>query len=368
MASSHLEMTLYIIAPKFGEDSSSHNITFGPGYGWAAGQSGTWKVTLTLTNRDSLDVVINWTRSQYHHFIKFQSMHIVPRTNFFQIATAVKLDWSDKGQSSSQIHTAQAVVPVASVLEADHYNFIVVFSTEPDLLRSFFTPVLTPLPAPTPMPELTPKPVSKDKTLPLSLLLLKDPSSVDICFIFSSDKPYSNLGLWAHRCILSQHNGFAELIQHAKTVQSLGGMIQTDKNANVDTDSDSSLRSFSNISIDSMDTATGPTTTQGMVGPASKELIIKVDKVSLATFCVLLYYIYTGEVNLTVDTGCFVLSDTNKASLVWRDSVGKVKDSINWRPLEQDSPWRLKHVTSDELLDASIFYGLDDLELSLQRV
>ncbi|KAG0060893.1 hypothetical protein BGZ89_011895 [Linnemannia elongata] len=241
-----------------------------------------------------------------------------------------------------------------SVLLGGRYEFDVVFSTEADFRRT------TPAPAPAPVikPKLVLQSTSASKQKNLISLLLKDPSSVDVCFTFTNNKTCSNIGLWAHRFLLSQHESFAKLIQDAITVQSLGDMVLADTKSAEDVDSD--VESTSNLSVDTAITATGAA--RGIsIGAASKELFIKIDTVSLATFCVMLYYIYTGEIDYTVDATRFVLSNTNKVSLVWRDSAGKVEESVDWRPLDQNSPWRLKEVTLNELKDAAFHFGLTDL-------
>jgi hypothetical protein len=81
----------------------------------------------------------------------------------------------------------------------------------------------------------------------------------------------------------------------------------------------------------------------------------------------MLYYIYTGDIDRTVHPDRFVLSDTKTVSLVWRNSAGKVEESVTWHPLDQNSPWRLKDVTWKELKEAAIHYGLKDLEAAAHR-
>ncbi|KAG0376434.1 hypothetical protein BGX24_007760 [Mortierella sp. AD032] len=231
-----------------------------------------------------------------------------------------------------------------NVTVGDKYDFDVVLSTDQEVLRTSAVP--TPVPKPAPATKTV---TEKEKSLISSLL--KDPTSVDICFTFASDKTCSNIGLWAHRFVLSRHESFVKLIKDATTVQSLGGMALAEKAPEGDVDSDA--ESISNRSINTVVTTTalsrGP-----MVGTASKELVIRID--------MMLYYMYTGEIDRTVEPSRFVLSDTNKASLVWRDSTGKVEDSVDWRPLDQDSPWRLKDVTWNELKDAAVHFGLEELQ------
>ncbi|KAF9899721.1 hypothetical protein EC991_008428 [Linnemannia zychae] len=350
VASSHLEMSLYVIAPPFRLDSLAHSITFGPGYGWVAGS---WKVTLTRTDEGDLRIGVNWNRAQGQPFISFYTMRIIPRSNCFRVVSTIKLDWKDTVPSTAAIHSAQTVIPANSVLEGDQYNFTMVFSTEFDLLRSF----LKQPPPPTPVSTAASTTVSREKRL--ISLLLQDPNSVDVCFTFPFDKSNANIGLWAHSLLLSQHESFAELIQNVKTIQSLRGIFVSEKQFDAAGKGDGTADSDS---VHSTDTATGVGRTSSTSTASRAPLVIAVDTVSLATFCAMLYYIYTGDVDLSVDTNRFVLSDTSKTTLVWRDSVGKVENSIDWHPLGQDSPWRLKDITWKELMDAAAQYGLKDLQ------
>lgn len=182
-------------------------------------------------------------------------------------------------------------------------------------------------------------------------LLLKDAHSVDICFTFTSDKACSNIGLWAHRVVLMRHKVFAKLLQKQSELQALVAANAKDDKPVSKIDSD--VESTSTVSAeDALNSSSASDTCS---------LVIKVDKFSLATFCALLYYIYTDEVRLTVDTGCFAIS-SGESSLVWRDATtGKTRDTVRWHPTDSSSSWRLKDVTWDELLEAADHYGLSDL-------
>ncbi|KAK3838844.1 MAG: hypothetical protein J3R72DRAFT_448466 [Linnemannia gamsii] len=346
MGSSQMEATLSVISPRFATLNSQQNIVIGAGSGWTFGVC---KLTLQ-NNRGNIQLDILWERLPSGPHVHFRSIHIFSRLNPLK---AVKVESLHYNWTLSSPSVSQRVSILAdTVTVGDKYDFDVVLSTDREALRT--TSVSTPVPNPAPIT----KPVtSKEKSLISSLL--KDPTSVDVCFTFTSDKTCSNIGLWAHRFVLSRHESFVKLIQDATIVQSLGGMALAEKAPESDGDSDA--ESISNRSINTVVTTTalprGP-----MVGSGSKELVIKIDGVSLATFCVMLYYMYTGEIDRTVDPSRFVLSDTNKASLVWRDSTGKVEDSVDWRPLDQDSPWRLKDVTWKELMDAAVHFGLEELQ------
>ncbi|KAF9084967.1 hypothetical protein BGX23_010072 [Mortierella sp. AD031] len=347
-------MTVSVVSPPFEKFHDVRSIAVAPQSGWG---HGTWTVTLARELAD-LIVSLEWSRSQLINddCLKLQSMYIIPHSDFFNTVAIGTLKWSNAYSC-----TARAQFPAKKVFCDGRYNFDIVFSTNPELSRAFAIIPPAPAPVPTPVPDPEPASSPASKLKGLGTMLLKDPTSVDVCFTFSSDKTYSDIGLWAHRCILSQHESFAKLIREAAMVHSLGNIVLAEKESNADADSDT--ESISNISIDSMLTTAAAATAEGVsVGVASKELVIKVDKVSLATFCVMIYYIYTGEINRSVDPIRFVLSNTNKATLVWRDSTGKIEDSVGWRPLDQGSPWRLKEVTWKELKDAAAHYGLKDLQ------
>ncbi|KAF9358337.1 hypothetical protein BGX26_001994 [Mortierella sp. AD094] len=114
------------------------------------------------------------------------------------------------------------------------------------------------------------------------LILLRDIHSVDVCFVFESDKTCLNVGLWAHRAILSRYKGFENAIHTANKAMS------------------SSSEDMANLTIGESDVSSSSTSVQAdvILGP----LMIPVEKFTLATLCVLLRYIYTGEINLSAET------------------------------------------------------------------
>ncbi|KAG0282075.1 hypothetical protein BGZ96_000854 [Linnemannia gamsii] len=353
-ATRYMELTLAVISSRFDKFPGSRTITIETVRGLGEGN---WSVTLQRA-ANNLTVVATWHRPDTTEktFLNFKSMHIVPRSNFFNPVATTMLEW----QLYESRCSGTASFPAEKVLAADQYNFDVVFSSTFELSRSFAS-IPNTASTPTAISNSETKSVYKERGL--ISLLLKDPSSVDVCFTFISDKTYSNIGLWAHRCVLSQYDSFSRRIQEAKALQSLGEMVLTEKVAGGDADVDSDVESISTFSLNSMDTATGPAATGSSFDTASRApLVIKVNTVSLATFCVMLYYIYTGEVDRTVHPNRFVLSNTNKVSLVWRNSAGEVEDSVVWHPLNQNSPWRLKDVAWRELKEAAVHYGLKGLE------
>ncbi|KAK3838843.1 MAG: hypothetical protein J3R72DRAFT_448465 [Linnemannia gamsii] len=355
-----IEMLFPVFWTRFDKYSTTCTFSHVTGSGYGGGE-GIWNVTLTRNRADSdLTVSTLWTRTQPTHqtFLPFKSMYIVPRSNFFHVIAMVPLAWS----AGTCTQSAKVLVPAHTVLKDDRYDFDIVFSTDHELTRNSATvPSSVPVPASTPIP--TPTSMLKERNL--ASLLLKDPNSVDVCFRFPSHKTIANIGLWAHSFLLSQNVTFAKLIQNARMIQSLVcmGLAKKDSDGNDENDSDtgSNTESFSDFSVRSTNTVTGPAISS-VAADSRAPLVIKVDDVSLATFCVMLYYIYTHKIDLAVDTSRFVLSDTNKADLLWRDDTGKVENSAKWRPLDQDSPWRLKDVTWKELKDAAAQYGLEGLQ------
>jgi hypothetical protein len=75
------------------------------------------------------------------------------------------------------------------------FDFQVVLSTAPTVAR-------TPQPPPPKNHDILPR-------------FLKDPHSVDICFVFPNDRDAADVGVWAHRVVLSQTKVFAKMIDDA---------------------------------------------------------------------------------------------------------------------------------------------------------
>jgi hypothetical protein len=226
------------------------------------------------------------------------------------------------------------LVNISKVTDDDMYRFDIVFSTGKEIAR-----------------KLAPTPFKNREIIPL---LLKDANTVDVCFTFTSDKVYSNIGLWAHRVVLSRFKDFAELIAKEESQQLL---MSKDKDKK-----DKVMEKGSNDVPSSAGDPARTNTNDPTLAPSidSRTILIKVDKFSLATFCALLYFIYMDEINLSIDTSRFVLS-VSEGSMVWRDGEGKSRNTIGWPPLEQSSPWKLKDVAWDELLEAASYYGFSDL-------
>jgi hypothetical protein len=179
------------------------------------------------------------------------------------------------------------------------------------------------------------------------LSLLKDVHSVDTCFIFTSDKSCSNLGLWAHSAILSHYKGFDELIKKATRAASPEQASKSEDSL----DKSASIQPASDMA-------------ESLCVPTS--LTIEIKGFSLATMCSILYYIYTGEARILVNTDQYAISKA-ESTLVLHDSMGKARESVRWDPLDVDSSWKLKDVTWEELCLAAEYYGLDELQTRCEK-
>lgn len=91
-----------------------------------------------------------------------------------------------------------------------------------------------------------------------------------------------------------------------------------------------------------------------------------VDQVSLATFCAVLRFIYSGKIERTVNSGKLAISKP-QTSLMVQDTAARIKDAFRWNPLHSDSPWNIKPATWSELLNAADIYKIDTLHARCQE-
>ncbi|KAF8942369.1 hypothetical protein BGZ47_006555 [Haplosporangium gracile] len=330
------EVTLKVISPRLNENNTTATIN-----SQTCTSNSLWTVTLTRSNDKMLAMTLQWQRGTHQDFTHYQSVRVFPESCPTPILTysfiISKINLVNGPQAKCGSFKEE------DVIKDDEYNFEIVLCTAPDLPRK--------LELPTP-----PAPKNHD----IIPLLLKDANSVDVCFTFTCDKVYSNVGLWAHSVVLARHKVFAKLFQHQDDLKSIVANNDDRKAAKVESDAEST----STISADS-----SPRSSLSAATGDTRSLVVKVDKFSLATFCALLYYIYTDEVHLAIDTDRFAIS-SGEGSLIWRDpTTGKMRDSVRWHPTDQSSPWKLKDVTWDELLEAADHYGISDLRANcLEKV
>ncbi|KAG0280793.1 hypothetical protein BGZ96_001422 [Linnemannia gamsii] len=300
-----------------------------------------WTIILTRSHDDKLTLHLKWCRVSHADQTYYNSMHVFPHSSPNAVFHYSFASNCVNPVNGTEINCGS--FPAEKVTNGNKYEFDIVLCTVADIPR---VPIL-----PTP-------PVPKNHDI--IPLLLKDVNSVDVCFNFTCDKAYSNVGLWAHRVVLTRYKFFSKLLQlHDELQQSLAVSANIENDPKKSSKAESDAESTCTESVDGSPISS-PTTGTETVGDL-RSLVVKVDKFSLATFCALLYYIYTNEVHLTIDTDRFVVS-SGEGSLVWRDAAtGKMRDSMSWHPMDRSSPWRLKDVTWEELLEAADHYGISDL-------
>lgn len=89
-------------------------------------------------------------------------------------------------------------------------------------------------------------------------------------------------------------------------------------------------------------------------------MTLTTDKVSLPAFCALVMYIYTGEIERTVDPRKFAIS-TPHTSLAIRHTAKRVKDTFRWCPQDSGLPGILGPVPWTDLLIAADIYQIETL-------
>lgn len=202
--------------------------------------------------------------------------------------------------------------------QGSQYAFYVVISRSSELKSLFHVPKSKQM---DPITEAT-KNMGANQASDMLLRLLRDIHLVETQFVFTSDKSYAGIGLWAHRAVLSKHLIFDYLIKQAVK----------DHATSSETESEFS------------------------------PLTITISGVSLATFCVLLMFMYTNKIERTIDPNKFALSKPH-ASLVIHDTAGQIKSSFRWHPLDLNSPWHFKEVSWEELLLGAVLFGIDNLRV-----
>ncbi|KAF9085610.1 hypothetical protein BGX23_009512 [Mortierella sp. AD031] len=223
---------------------------------------------------------------------------------------------------------------VEKLIVGNSYDFNAVVSTGPDRARE--------VPSPKPGNNIR--------------RLMRDTHSIDTCFVFHSDKSCANINLWAHCSVLSSYKSFAKLLQDQEKLKHL----HADDHAN-------EREAQTTLLIDStarrvaatMQAASGAT----IAATETRVLVIKVNSFSLATMCALVEFLYTGNIERSIDTTQFVITHC-KSFLGWYDeTTGKIRDSVRWHSFDHNTPWRLKDVTWSELLDVANHYEIEDLAL-----
>ncbi|KAG0326395.1 hypothetical protein BGZ99_009635 [Dissophora globulifera] len=311
-----------------------------------------WKVVLMRTNEIlEVRVSLNYKKpcdcedceGSSTYPAAYNAIYIVPHHDHTISSTVY-----DSAKQIQDGSVLEASIEVDRVLHKDKFLFDIVLTTRAELSRK---PV---------EPSKLIEPPKSDTTASINQevmrTLLKDTHSVDLCFVFSSDKSYSNVGLWAHRSILSRYEPLADLIR-----KSTASALRRGQVASTDSSTDDNHISDAGLHFAGEDDSSTLTNDNHEVGGDGSVLTILVEKFSLATLCVLLRFIYTGEINLSADTNQHTISMT-ESSLILKTIAGKTRECVRWNPLDVDSPWKFKDVTWDELLLATGFYGVTELQ------
>ncbi|KAF9902007.1 hypothetical protein EC991_005417 [Linnemannia zychae] len=195
-------------------------------------------------------------------------------------------------------------------------------------------------------------------------LLLKDASSVDVCFEYQYQKNGSTnkIRLWAHSVILSRHKAFARLIQDEKLHHRLNH-----KEVNKIGDKDKASgkpepKSMPGLpeydSIYECDSPAVTTCSSTCPAPYIEPLVIKVENIALETMCTLLHHLYTNEIRRSFDSSRFVISciTANDDSL-----ASNYYPSNDYSSNLPDRRMAARNVSWYDLLDAAKHFEILDL-------
>ncbi|KAF9083622.1 hypothetical protein BGX23_011284 [Mortierella sp. AD031] len=230
-----------------------------------------------------------------------KSMHIIPGQEFNAILSIS----IDKEQLQSKVNAVK-------VFDGNKHDFHIILSSGQDLTRKTVPP--------------------RCKHLEILSLLLKG-SIVTVVFIyFAPDLACTNssLGLWAHRCVMSPYAAFHKLISEGEE------LVNKKKSAQ-------------EIDETAGDISAAIALTGGIP--------ILVDKCSLSAFCALLYYIYTGDIDLKLDMTRFLCHRDNGRDNSWSLSSLMVGNEFSTTP---DTTW-------GELMEAADYYGITELGQQCRR-
>ncbi|KAG0342242.1 hypothetical protein BG000_006161, partial [Podila horticola] len=209
--------------------------------------------------------------------------------------------------------------PFSAEVEQDNeYRFCIVVSIQEDILELFRCQKVAPRHPIVEAVEPEPAPLGND----IMMTLLKDIYSV----LFASNNSFADFSLWAHRSILPRLPVLCGLITQESAVRS------------------------------------SPAEGRSEFSP----LTLMVDQVSLATFCAVLMFIYSGKIERTVNSSKLAISKP-QTSLTAPDTAARIKDAFRWNPMHSDSPWNIKPATWSELLIAADIYKIDTLHARCQE-
>ncbi|KAF9141682.1 hypothetical protein BG015_001206 [Linnemannia schmuckeri] len=277
-------------------------------------QNCSWSIVLTRKS-ETLRIELSWSSGYDRYFRTHIHPPLFLSMNFIHHKHGIIIAALDQNRSSNS-QTYWMTIPIDKAMRGKVYDFEIVLTTQPALTRTYKMP-LSVDPAVNETDESAA--IKTGPSLSIMKTLIADRHSVDVQFIFTTDKPCSHVGFWAHRSILSRYKAMDNLIKTSLQEQAAR---------------------------------------EGDVGP----LTIRMEKFTLATFACLIYYLYTGTIKRTINTTQFTLSQQDEAVVVIKgEATGRTMDRMIWNPLDADSSWKLKDVTWTDLLFISEHFGVKDL-------
>ncbi|KAG0277700.1 hypothetical protein BGZ95_005513 [Linnemannia exigua] len=321
-----------------------------------------WQVVMTRVNNggcdSKLDIQLRCP-SSYSRLLPatFRSVNVVYHQHHLASIPLSESAFSNWGELKLSF-------PVEKALNGNRYEFDIILSTQAQLVES---PKMAPLLSSSSTSSsmyTTPKSSSTNPSMPSPLsrrinqsqammkMFLRDRHSVDVQFLLyptdGEQQQYGpkNIGprllpsLWAHRIVVSRHPSFAALIREATSATQV---CQT------------------------------------------KSLTIPVYGFSLAAFSCLMYFLYTGNVQLVTHPDFFALSevDVDEAFLKHEclptepDTVMigpqnftdihpfvelSCKPTVEWGLQDASSYWPVKGVTCREIFTIAKHFGISDLQ------
>jgi hypothetical protein len=242
------------------------------------------------------------------------------------------------------------------LLAGDRYDFNIVFSTGLKYERA--TPLLPPPSCCNPVLVTSLRPSDNIKKL------MRDAHSVDVCFVFPSYTPYANIGLWAHRAILSTHAALAQLmsdfeVNRQSRTRGSKKLIYYNYPSNV---SPPVARSRMDLYATAKDTGPTPPFYHGALIPTNRrDIFLKALTHSLSTMCTLIHWIYTGEIQLSVNTSDFAVTLDNGTYLIWYENSRTDSNNDLWSAKDHRSSGKLEDTTWNELLEAANHFEIEEL-------
>ncbi|KAG0208344.1 hypothetical protein BGX33_006317 [Mortierella sp. NVP41] len=204
---------------------------------------------------------------------------------------------------------------------------------------------------------------------PRSVFLLKSPSTQKICktvcqsnttALIRDDAYVFNIVLTQHETVerilssrILKYKNFEKLIQDEEAHQHL---IYNARLFKKDIDVKSNVGSDANLSDDDSDfTTTGPSfASDASAGP----LVFNIKEFSFPTMCALLYYIYTDEINLSIDPARFAVTAPKENPSIGCHLDRTCLNSADWCSLDDRSPWMVMDVSWDQLMGAAGYFEI----------